>query len=357
MNGYAGLILIYIVGTAGYIAFSKIKMPLPALLGSLTFTAVLAFTNLFPDCPVGEMSAICKIVMGILVGRRINRKSMNLLRGMVLPAIFISVWMIVLSILSGFLMARISSIPLSTGLVGTTTGGVNEMAIFALSMNYDVATVTIISVTRLITVLALTPWLAKRWARRLSGDANYEGGGTPARSKISDSISSTKITFFGICILTACSVFGGYLFEFFKVPAGFMLGSLFFSGIFTMISDFDYDIPVYIVNAVQIGLGIAIAKYFGPEQLGYLTNPRFITSLLICTAFSISATLVLALLVQKATKWDPLTCLLSTSAGGLTQMTVVSEEMGADSLAVGILHLTRYLVIVSCMPVIIKLFL
>jgi membrane AbrB-like protein len=106
--------------------------------------------------------------------------------------------------------------------------------------------------------------------------------------------------------------------------------------------------------AAQIGLGIAIAERFGPQQLARLANARFFASLIACTSISLAGTVLLAYFLHKGTKWDPLTCLLSTSAGGLTQMIAVSEEMKADSLIVGILHLTRYLVIVYCMPIIIR---
>jgi membrane AbrB-like protein len=352
MNNFLSLVILYLIGVGGYFAFKKLNLPLPALLGSLAITSVIALLGLFPQAPTGGMSAICKIVMGIIVGRRINRQSVKILRKIVYPALLVSIWMVLLSIFLGFLLTWLSGVPLSTGLIGAATGGVNEMAIFAISMHYDAATVTIISATRLVTVLVLTPWLATKWTENLNGGARKNS--TEAKDA-EITLLTKKITGNGICLLMICSVFGGYLFEMLKVPAGFMLGSFFFSGLFSLVSDMSWNIPPAAVNAAQIGLGIAIGEYFGPQQMRYLLDIRFIASLAACTAFSIMATLTCAFLLQKITKWDPLTCLLSTSPGGLSQMIVVSEEMNADSLIVGILHLARYLVIVSCMPVIIKL--
>jgi membrane AbrB-like protein len=273
---------------------------------------------------------------------------------MFFPAALVSVWMVLLSVFLGFSLARMSGIPLSTALIGAATGGVNEMAVFALSMNYDAATITIISVTRLVVVLVLTPWLAEKWTARLA-----RGSLGKTRPRIAPAAAGARksVTPAGICALAILSVAGGFLFERLKIPAGFMLGSMFFAGAYFLASDAGIEMPDLAVHAVQIGLGIAIAERFGSEQLAYLSNPRFAASLFACTALSLAATLILAFLLQKTTKLDPLTCLLSTSAGGLSQMILVSEEMKADSLTVSVLHLARYLVIVYCMPVIIKLIL
>ncbi len=344
-----GIFFLYLSGTAGYIVFRRLHLPLPALLGSLAATATLAIVGLFPlEAPVGAMSAFCKIAIGIMMGRRINRDSLRMIAQLIGPALLISIWMILLSVASGEMLARLADIPLSTALIGCTTGGVSEMAIFALSKNYDVATITVIQSFRLVGVLAMTPWLAQRWSSRLKG----KGQSFSSAASVSG-ITDMCLRLFSlteIILLVSLAALGGIVFQFLNIPAGTMLGALVLSGGMGIVCNKTYPFPQKITTAAQIGIGIAIARQFGPEQLETLSNVRFLSAAVFSTGFVVAGTLLLGYLLQKMTQWNPLTCLLSTSAGGLSQMVLVAEEMKADPLIIGVLHLARYLAIVSCMP-------
>ena len=325
---------------------------MPALLGSISSTAVLAMTGFYPAAaPVDRMSLICKVLIGIMMGRRMNRNSLRILGRMVLPAVLVSVWMVLLSVVGGKLLSLLAGIPLSTALIGTTTGGVSEMAIFALSANYDVATVTVLQVTRLSMVLVSIPWIVKKWSAHSSGSAAADfshpelGGLAETKAMSGVGIAATVLSAFA----------GGLLFNHLGVPAGMMLGALAGSALCVLAFDRIYPFPAPLLALAQIGIGIAISRQFGPEQIAYLTNPRFVASMLAVSALNIAATLLLAYIVQRMTRWAPITCLLATSAGGLSQMVIIAEEMGADALTVGMLHLARYLAIVSVMPFLITM--
>lgn len=352
MAGFSGLFLLYAVGVFGYLAFKRMRLMLPALLGSITAATILALSGCLPLAPTGQMSSVCKVVMGMMVGRRLNRNSVRMLGRLLGPAVLISVWMIALSVVGGYLLAHMAGLPLSTALIASSAGGVSEMAIFALSMNYDAATITIISVSRLVAVLVVTPWVAKRWSERMR--ARAQGEAIYAKPGYCDVDGIPLMSRCETAVLALLSLAGGWLFDRLGTPAGFMVGALFISGLLSLLSGKLCRFSPKVLAAAQIGIGVTIAQQFGPEQLAYLGNPRFVLSILFCGAFSILATLTLGVILQRMTGWDPLTCLLSTCAGGLSQMVVVSEEMKADSLTIGILHLARYLAIISCMPFLIR---
>lgn len=340
---------LYLFGAVGYLLFRALRLPLPALLGSLTATAALAIFNLFPAAvPIGAISMACKLALGIMVGRRIKRDSLKMIVSLASPAILLSVWMILLSVSSGMLLAFFADIPLSTALIGSTMGGVSEMAIFALAKNYDAATITVIQTFRLISALALTPWLAKKWSERLqnNGTTPQPKPSTIARHELELPLFSWREMFILVFFSVAC----GGVFHLLGVPAGPMLGALAASGGVCVARNKTYVFPPSITAAAQIGIGIAIAKQFGAEQIKMLTNFRFLFSVLASTGFVVAGMLLLSYCIQKMTRWSPITCLLAASPGGMTQMVAVAEEMKADTLTISILHLTRYLAIVSCMP-------
>ncbi|MDR1483173.1 MAG: AbrB family transcriptional regulator [Synergistaceae bacterium] len=350
MTSVISLIFLFSVGSAGYIVFKKARLPLPALLGSMTAAAVLAMAGRYPNAPISAVSSACKVIMGLIMGRRLNRSSLALLRHAIKPALVVSVWMVLLSIFGGILFSRMSGLPMSTSLIGSSMGGISEMAVFALSMNFDAATVTIMGVSRLVAVLVITPWIAEKWSKRLEkkrvsgGDCktpNLNPGGQDRAARMSGR---------EVGCMSILSIAGGFAFESVGIPAGYMLGAVFMSGAFSLVSGRTFTIPPRIMAAAQIGIGLEIARQFGPEQIGYFTNARFLITLIVSNILTNALNLLLSLIIRKMTGWDPLTCLLSTCAGGLSQMVIVAEEMNADPLTIGILQLTRYLAIVSCLP-------
>ncbi|MDR1915559.1 MAG: AbrB family transcriptional regulator [Synergistaceae bacterium] len=356
MHSFFALIFLYFIGTLGYIAFKRLHLPLPALLGSLTVTAALALFGKYPQAPVDSLSALCKVAIGIMMGRRLDRNAVKLLRSMAAPAILICAWMVALSAASGLLMGSLSGIAPSSALIGSTTGGVSEMAIFALSQNYDAATITIISVSRLVGTLIVIPWIARRWSGHKHAEVppvEMEPYSQSSRALHEYETMSAAQTL-SVALL---SIAAGILFSHAGIPAGMMLGALAASGGATLVLGRSLKFPPLILAAAQIGIGIAIARQFGPEQREYLTQFRFLFSIIVSGAFTIAASLLLAYILHKMTGWDTLTCLLSASAGGISQMVVLAEDMNADVLTVGILHLARYLAIVSCMPLLIILIL
>ncbi|MDR0616266.1 MAG: AbrB family transcriptional regulator [Synergistaceae bacterium] len=353
MPAVLSLGFVFFVGSIGFFIFKKLKFPIPALMGSITMALILALSGHFPSVSVEGMTAVCKAVMGIMIGRRLDRNAIALLRATVKPAALICFWMILLSITGGFLLAFISGLPLTTAMIASTTGGVSEMAVFALSMNYDAATVTMISVSRLIVVLGLTPLLASVCSRRqlpIGGSSQPEIKDNSAASPSPMSLEEISIV---VIVAAAC----GFLLDYLHVPAGFMLGAMCATAFVSIYTGHHCGLSKKLTVAAQIGIGVAIARYFGPEHVAYLTNPRFLAALFVSAAYTISSTLLLGYLIHRMTGWKPLTCLLSSSAGGMSQMVIVAEEMNADSLTIGVMHLARYISIILSMPFLIKIFL
>lgn len=343
------LLFLVIWGAAGGFLFRFLRLPLPALLGSLTAAAFLAVCGFSTsDAPIDGMLLFCKIAIGIMVGRRISRESLRMIRRIASSAILVSIWMILLSLASGKILALLADIPLSTALIGCTAGGVSEMAIFALSKNYDVATITIIQTFRLVSTLALTPWLAKKWSERQGGEDSRFLASEDVRENAEQSPASFSRREMLILIFSAA--IAGLCMQTLGVPAGAMLGALALSGAFCAGFNKTYVFSRKITFAAQIGIGIAVGRQFGPSQIDILTNFRFLSAVIASTGFIMAGMLFLSFALQKMTHWPPLTCLLSASAGGMTQMVVVAEEMNADSFTISILHLARYLSVVSYMP-------
>ncbi len=352
LSGVPGYATLIVLGTAGFGLFRKLRLPLPALLGSLFATGALAAAGAFPNVSIGGISFFCKIAIGIMTGLRIDRRSVRLLKTFVVPTILVCCWMIGTSIVAGALLAWTSHTDLPSAMIGSATGGVTEMAIFALSQNYDVATVTFVQVFRLVIVILVTPLIARIWRRRI-GERLAPRESCAARTSPDD--LGPPCEPFGMADLAVVAFFSialGMFFDHLHVPAGPLFGGMIAVGAVGLARNRTTPFPTWLRNAAQIGLGFAIAQRFDHATLALL--PRLLVPLLLPTAFLLTSSVVLALLLQRVSGWDVMTCLLSTSAGGLSQMVVIAEEYGADPLKVGILHTIRYLTIIAVMPFLIS---
>ena len=331
-------------GYVGYRVFRLLKFPLPALLGSLFATGALSLLGYFPNVSISGVSFIAKVALGAMLGRRLDRNSLKLLRKLIAPACLICVWMLGFSFFSGWLLNRISSLPLSTTLIGSAPGGVSEMAVFAMSQGYDVATITFIQVFRLIFVLLLTPLIARHWS------AKHPHIATPSLTPIADEKTTAPKANVPMLVFFAC--LGGWLGVQFKIPAGDMLGSMLGTALIGLSTGKEIPFPAWVRSWAQIGIGMSIAQRLGPESLMQLRP--LLLPLIAPTFLIVISSLLLAIALQRLTRWDMLTCLLSTSAGGLSQMIVIAEETEADSLTVGVLHTARFLSVISLMPILVE---
>ena len=147
----------------------------------------------------------------------------------------------------------------------------------------------------------------------------------------------------------------GFAFDRAGIPAGAMIGALAASAAFSLVSGRSVPFSISVRNAAQIGMGMTIASHIDGSLLRSMLN--IIPALVLSTIFILASTSLLAWTLARFTGWHPKTCILSTSAGGLSQMVVIAEEEGSDTLRVGVLHLARYLSIIGGMPFLISWFL
>ena len=137
----------------------------------------------------------------------------------------------------------------------------------------------------------------------------------------------------------------GYLL---RLPAGALVGSMLAVGIYNGLG-----FKAYMPVQVRIGCRIVVGCLLGLNlnqgtfmQLRTVLVPALIivTSLLIWGMFT-------GFIVYKVCKLDMYTAFLSSSAGGLTELSLMASSLGGDGPKVAILHLVRMITVVSTMPI------
>ena len=145
---------------------------------------------------------------------------------------------------------------------------------------------------------------------------------------------------------------GGLIGHFLQLPAGVLVGSMLAVGIYNCLG-FESKMPDQVRIGGQIVIGCLLGLNLNPESIMELRT-------IWAPALSIVALLLFSgcftgFLVHKICKVDINTAILGSSAGGLTELSVLASSLGVDGPKVAIIHLVGILTVITLMPVLITL--
>ncbi|MDY3867748.1 MAG: AbrB family transcriptional regulator [Pyramidobacter sp.] len=339
-----GSALLFAVGYLGYFAAKRMRWPAPALLGSM---AVLGAVNLFGakiPCFGTAISFTSKVLSGVVLGEKIDRSSVALMRKMLRPILIASTWMVAASLLTGVLLywTAQGKASLMTSLASSGAAGIAEMSIFALSVNADVGMVAFFQSIRIIVAYATLPLVAGWLARRSGQQAADNSVGKTAQKQ-------EKQTHWEILRFAAVACLTAELFKLIHFPSPYMLGAMVGSAAVNLATGKVTSCPPKLKTFAQIGIGIMICVYLSPDTLRLIAS--LILPLVLTTAFLQALSFVLAKVIHDMTHWDIVTCVLATCPGGVSQVIFLAEDLNADALVAGVFHTVRMISVIVCIPI------
>lgn len=355
-----GLLFAFLTGAAGCLVFRKLSLPVPGILGSLFFVAALNLAGYFPDFPIQWLSWYSNIVIGAYVGLQVNRTSLEFLRELPLPVFIISGGMLFLSLAGGALLYWFSDLDMATAFLGSTTGGVAEMALLSMSLGADTASVTLLQVFRLLTAILVTPMVCRKWTEwqnRKDGNTSSPVFTTAAEKRLPSALSddedelaaaAPRFSLPKLLLLFTIALTGGLTGFFLRMPVGLLTGSMFAVAAAGLLNVELGRVPPVLRTIAQIGIGVVIASNVTLSTLRQFT--LLAGPVILLTGIMLLCSIGLAVVLHKMTGWNYPTCLLSTSLGGISQMSIIAEEMGADPLKVSILQTVRLVSILIVLP-------
>lgn len=249
--------------------------------------------------------------------------------------------MLVVSLLCGYTLYWMSDIPLKTALISGAAGGINEVIIFGMSVDANVAVIAFIQLFRIVIFLALIPYLSLI-SEKIAGKK------TPTRIDAEKRTPLFRLSKNEYALLVICAMIGAWTGQWLRIPAGTMLGAMFASGLFAIVRNKTYGFDVRVRFAAQITLGLAMGQRVTPEIVGQLAT--LLWPAVVVTFVMLIGSTFLAILLYKTSDWDLTTCLLCASPAGLSQITTFAEELGVDSFTASVFHTVRIIGIVSLYP-------
>ena len=124
--------------------------------------------------------------------------------------------------------------------------------------------------------------------------------------------------------------------------------------LFNLLTDRGY-MPLNLRRFIQMFAGALIGCTVGRAQILQMLELRVVV--VIAVVSFILLDLIAAAVIHRSTGMDLITALFSCAPGGLTDMSLIAEEMGANSLTVASMHTIRLVSIVALYPFIIHILL
>jgi len=145
----------------------------------------------------------------------------------------------------------------------------------------------------------------------------------------------------------AIGALGGGAFYLLSLPLAWMLGSM-FSVMIVALAGGPVAMPRRLRGLFVTIIGVMLGSAFTPELVQQAA--QFGAVLLVQAGFMAAATALGFFIYHRVAGYDRTTAYFSSTPGGLSEMTLVSEAMGGDTRIVPLNHAVRIVLIVTIIP-------
>jgi len=319
-----------------------------------------------------EARVMTQVMTGAMIASRVGRRELFEMRKIIFPTVILIIGMAIYNIIVGGVVYSLSALDLATSLFASSPGGANDMAIISVEFGANPAYVAILQLLRLLLIFIIVPLVLRPVARSnfvrkrqspaalISTDEDTASQSSEViRNEIVKTVkpkemdkSEIRREKMQIGVLLCFATAGGVLFTYLGVVAGGIIGSMLF-GIVYCVSFGKVAYPSKLRTVIQILAGSFIGSSFTREAVASMYV--LIIPLLLILSGVITVIFVLGWILHKFTKLDLLTSFLACSPGGLTEMALMSEEFGADTPKISIMHTLRVVAVIGTFPAMLSL--
>lgn len=329
-------------GLIGGVGAFELGWPLPWLMGSLTFVAILSGVGLPTVAPkygrrVGQFIIGCAI--GLQITPAVAAKLAVWLPWMVISA-FVSIFATVLVI--GFFQ-RLTGVDRATAWFAVLPGGVAEMANISQQAGGQSAPVALAQVARVaLTVTVIPPVVA--WLQSVEPDHLQA---RPAGASWPDLLVGLwplgQISVVGSLMLGVAGVVGAVVAHRLAIANPWLLGSL--VGVALLAGggvDFP-SVPLALLALAQLLIGVSLGTAFTAQALRAM--PAVVLASVGVFVLSFSVVLMLAYVTVWLFELDAPGAILLFATGGMAEMVLTAKTLGLDVPMVSAFQAVRVLLV------------
>ncbi len=335
------IIYTLLAAAAAGLILNRLRVPGGMMVGAVIGACTLNLTLGNAQMPSFFKTA-AQIVAGAFVGAGVSRGELGEMRKALKPAVIVILGLLVLNVLSGLVIHRISSIGLLTALLCTTPGGISDIPIVAADMGADASKVLVMQFVRYIVGIGIFPTLIGRITAQETQDAGGAAQGKKPRGEGVLPVLLTLLAATAACLLGKAT----------GIPAGTMafatIGSIAFKLLYPRAS-----LPRNVRKAAQclsgayVGAGIGVAQLM---ELRLLAGPAFVLVLTLATG-----TLLIGTALRRMGAFSFREAMLAATPAGASDMALISADLGIRNIRLILLQVMRMISVITFFPTLLKL--
>lgn len=324
---------------SGFI-FNYIRMPLPWMLGPIAGTIV--WTSIFKGNPC--WSPKCRnaglIVVGYLIGRPFTPETAHQIIAQFPEMVLITLLTMLFTFALSYLTHRQTGVNMATCAISSIPGGLSQMVILGEEIpSVDVAIVTFTHTIRILVVVFTVPFLALHVVAK----------GTASDADVLQAASASVLTMEILLPFAIAVLIGTWLAIRFKLPTPYLMGPALATALLVLSGLPAPTLPNIVVIIAQICIGTymgTIIKFNRTQKQLNTIVPYALLNAILLVIFCLGLGWLLTFLIGV----DLVTGFLSTSPGGVAEMSLTGIMVNADLSTIAVYQIFRIFFILLVMP-------
>jgi membrane AbrB-like protein len=326
---YPRFALALAIGLAGGLLFRKLNLPLPFMLGAMTFCTVAALLK----APVAAPAVIrppMSAVIGVLLGSGFSPAVVSQLPQWWPAVVGLLLFMLACGATVVFYFRRMGGFDPTTAFFSGMPGGLVEMIELGEERGGNPRIIALVHAARILLIVMTIPF-AIQWLEGVS------------LNRAAGSVSVFDVPFVQELWLVGCGLAGAVLGYALKLPAKMLLGPMLVSAIVHLFGFTDFKPAFELVNAAQLVLGVVIGCRFAGTATR--TVMRILALSVGSTIILIFWTVLFAVIFSRLSGHTVSTLILAYSPGGLAEMSLIALAIHAEVAFVATMHIVRILLV------------
>lgn len=331
-QGVSGQFVLLLFGAIGGALTSLTVMPLPWLIGALLASAVARLTmTLSAPWKVGRN--VGQLVLAATVALAFTPEVLGMMVGLLPFMVMAAIASIAIACAIAILLTRMSKIDSATAYYSCMPGGMAEMSNLADRRGGSGPLVAIAQSIRIILVVIIIPV------------AMYATAGELPVTAASSPGNQGSLSFFVVILVLAAGCMGSLVFAKVGMINSWFLGALVVIGALAATEIVAGEMPYGVSATGQVLLGTVLGARLDATQLQAARKsvPLFVFG----TMALIAANAAFAFLLVFFLPLDIWTLLLGNAPGGIAEMSITADVLGASVAVVTAFHISRVLIIVG----------
>ncbi len=331
--------LCLILGAAGGTIFHFLHLPLPWMMGAMTFTTIAAVSRV-PIAMMPRLRMVFVAILGIMLGSAFSPDMLDHLLLWSISFVWLSVYVVVTTYLVRLYYIHFAGYDEVTAYFAAAPGGLSEMILTGSAFGGDEARISLAHGARILVAVFI-----------LSFGYRWLGGYTPASA--TQAATAQHLAPLDILWLAGAGIAGFFAARQLRLPAYALVGPMLASAFLHIAGITTPRPPAELVALAQIVVGSMIGARFTGLPLRLVLRGIILaigaTLLLLCIAAAFG-------FIVKATTSIPFaSALLAFSPGGLAEMSLIALALGIDAAYVSSHHVVRIFMIVVAAPLAFRL--